>query len=401
LCSLLKEEKHISLLYGNHGFNFDPNCISFKSCSKENYITFNDDTSSNKIKTLSLINRLHSGFKLTEMRTIVHINSLDTEYLSKVDKNNPGALPLDKKLSLKVFFEIASIIQKRSYNKGLLLLQARDKLIEIIKLVFSGITFYGSIICSILLRRGNWALEETEKRQKNSEVKNSISQAELFYSQFTMQNGYKGIKATINKNTRKKKIKILIITAASLIAAGFISFFSFDDEISIDIKTNLQENKLNKIEFVKYDVIVYDDNFPEIGQNSILNLTLIKKPKIIIFINIFEPSYIKRIMRLGIDGIVSKFSEPQELREAIIKVSRGLKYFCAQIKDKIFISKKYQAIISPREREIIFYLKHGFTTKEIAFKISRSVRTVQNCKDNIRNRLGLKTVKEIAELFNS
>ena len=54
--------------------------------------------------------------------------------------------------------------------------------------------------------------------------------------------------------------------------------------------------------------------------------------------------------------------------------------------------------LSEREKEIILFIRSGLENKAIAKKLRISVKTVETHKENIKNKLGLATVKELYEM---
>ena len=52
-------------------------------------------------------------------------------------------------------------------------------------------------------------------------------------------------------------------------------------------------------------------------------------------------------------------------------------------------------LLSPREHEVLLLLAEGYTNREIAERIFRSLKTVEACRTNIRKKLGLRNRAEL------
>jgi len=159
------------------------------------------------------------------------------------------------------------------------------------------------------------------------------------------------------------------------------------------------EDGIDKARLLRPDVILLDINLP--GMNGIDAVPLFRKvspgTKILGVSLHALTGYARKIVQQGANGYLTKNSSKEEMVDAILKISNGEKYICREIKDllsaKLFeendtASKLGQ--LSPRELEIISFIKKGLTSKEIAEKLSIVVKTVEVHRFNILKKLGLK-----------
>lgn len=111
-----------------------------------------------------------------------------------------------------------------------------------------------------------------------------------------------------------------------------------------------------------------------------------------------EIHYVKESMRKGAKGYLLKESGEQELFEAIYEVHRGKKYFKNKISDMLIedMSKPQEKqLLTDRERTIVRMVADGKITKEIADKLSISVRTVETHRGKIMKKLGVSNASEM------
>ena len=117
-----------------------------------------------------------------------------------------------------------------------------------------------------------------------------------------------------------------------------------------------------------------------------------------------QPVYAKKMLRMGVNGYVTKNSSREEVFQAIEYVMQGRKYVCTEIKD--IISEQMLMVeptgrdikgLSLREIEIIRLIKEGLSSKEIACQLNISVRTAEVHRYKILKKL---QVRNTAALIN-
>jgi len=152
------------------------------------------------------------------------------------------------------------------------------------------------------------------------------------------------------------------------------------------------------------DCIFMDVSIPN-GLDGFSAAAEIKKAfptiKIIMLTMHNEIGYIKRAIDVKVDGYILKNSQGNEMHDAILQVMRGQTYYDVGLPkeqlDKLFSQKtsKTKELLSTREQEIVRLTILGFTNQEIANQLYISVKTVENHKSNIMQKLELKTKAEL------
>lgn len=90
-----------------------------------------------------------------------------------------------------------------------------------------------------------------------------------------------------------------------------------------------------------------------------------------------ERSILTQAMKLGVDGYLTKESEPEDLQNAVYSVLDGNKYIDAEMKSQEE-DEENKGILTIREEEILAQLVHGLSNKEIASQLHITERTVKN-----------------------
>lgn len=187
-----------------------------------------------------------------------------------------------------------------------------------------------------------------------------------------------------------------------------------DHRIFIEgIHSLLSEQNGFKIIHQFYSEIIPDDNLPfedvdvvlldiSLGNSNGIELCLkIKKknPKAkVLFLSSFhQNSVILRALRSGGSGYLLKNCSRGELFEAIRSVNSGKNYFSQdilQIVAQSFLLKDPTQLsietVTPREREILYWIVNELSNAEISEKLNISIKTVEIHRMRLLSKFGVK-----------
>lgn len=118
-----------------------------------------------------------------------------------------------------------------------------------------------------------------------------------------------------------------------------------------------------------------------------------------------DPAYGARALTAGASGYVVKSAHPDELVAAIHTVLAGDLGFSQGLKDAILraaatnpaLATSPLQVLSDRELEIFRLIGEGHGTKEIAAILSRSVKTVETHRANIKSKLGITKAADVVK----
>lgn len=116
-----------------------------------------------------------------------------------------------------------------------------------------------------------------------------------------------------------------------------------------------------------------------------------------------EPIYVRRMLSLGARGYVTKNSSVEDLMEAITTVMNNEIYICREVREsKPQPQRKVNTVqllshLSQREREILYFIREGLSSREIGERLHISLKTVEAHRYNIIKKL---QVKNMAALLN-
>ena len=201
-------------------------------------------------------------------------------------------------------------------------------------------------------------------------------------------------------------MKILLIDDHKLIKIGIKVLLEDDEKISVIDDCASKTEFLEKIKDNIYNLFICDISFPDGSGYDILEIIKEKKldAKVIILSMHEDKSYIKKALRLGASGYVTKSTAHEEILQAIDKVI---------VKDEIYLNDKYATIfyelfkedkeieLSEREKEVGRYIVEGYTLTDIGEKLFLSVKTVDTYKKRLMEKTNTKKRSELVEYLKN
>jgi DNA-binding NarL/FixJ family response regulator len=116
--------------------------------------------------------------------------------------------------------------------------------------------------------------------------------------------------------------------------------------------------------------------------------------------------FVMGVLEAGANGYLLKDSAFAELITAVTTVAKGKMYLSPSIAETVVRSSLEKsdpkgrtaiAVLSAREREVLQMVAEGKSTKEIAFKLFVSTKTVETHRKQIMDKLNIRTVAELTK----
>jgi DNA-binding NarL/FixJ family response regulator len=200
--------------------------------------------------------------------------------------------------------------------------------------------------------------------------------------------------------------KILIVDDHPLVRDSLTALIQQHSEFAVCGEAGTQEEALAAIAAEKPDLVIIDLS---LGRGSGLDLIkTIKKEfsavKILVLSMHEEGIYAERAVRAGARGYVMKKESTRKVIEAIRIVMQGELYLSPHILSSLatkFVSGRLSTgaltvdELSDRELEVFRLLGQGYETREIAYSLDVSIKTVQTYCARIKEKLRIRTGNEL------
>lgn len=144
------------------------------------------------------------------------------------------------------------------------------------------------------------------------------------------------------------------------------------------------------------DIVLLDISMPVMDGVETAQWLRSKHPSVcVIILSMFEDAEkVLLMVKMGVKGYLLKDSEPYEVEEALLKVSQGELYYPEFVTRHLitnFNNKLENIKLNPREIEFLRFTGTELTYKEIAEAMNISVRTVDSYRDQLFEKLQIKS----------
>lgn len=198
--------------------------------------------------------------------------------------------------------------------------------------------------------------------------------------------------------------RILIVDDHPIMRFGLARLVESEPDLRVSHEAGTAREALAYLETEKPDLVLVDMTLPDrSGLELIKDIRAAFEGVLCLAISMHdEELYAERVLRAGGRGYVMKEEAPDKLIQAIRRVMSG----------GVFLSEKMEARVvelfagggrggspvdrlSDRELEVFQLLGQGHGTREIAGKLSVSVRTIDAHRAHIKEKLGLRDATEL------
>jgi DNA-binding NarL/FixJ family response regulator len=201
-------------------------------------------------------------------------------------------------------------------------------------------------------------------------------------------------------NEAKPSLRVLLADDHVTVRHGLKLLIDGQPDMKVVAEASDGATAIQRTLDIKPDVVVMDISMP--GTNGLVATRLLKQQTpetaIITLTRHGDDAYLQELLRAGVSGYVLKQSAPAELLLAIRVAAAGGQYLDSSLTARVtagFLGRegkrvaKAGASISERESEVLRLIACGYSNKEIAARMSLSVKTVEAHKANGMRKLGL------------
>lgn len=199
-------------------------------------------------------------------------------------------------------------------------------------------------------------------------------------------------------------VRILLADDHLLVRAGIRSLVEALESMSVVAEADNGREAVALARVHQPDLVIMDITMKEMNGIEAMAqlLSLSPVPRVLILSMHSTEEFVRRAMKAGAHGYLVKDSAPLELPLAIRAVMRGEIYLSSRVSRHV-VSGLMQApgagraessieALTARQREILQLVAEGKSTKEIAFDLGVSVKTVETHRADLMLRLGIRDV---------
>ena len=202
------------------------------------------------------------------------------------------------------------------------------------------------------------------------------------------------------------KIRVLLADDHDLVRAGFRALLEHESDMEVVAEAGDGRTTEELIGKHLPDVAVLDVAMPELNGIDVTRRVAAKWPdvKVIALSMHSEQVYVREMLRAGASGYLTKSGGARELVDAIRQVAAGRAYLSPAITR--FVADEFAGVspqpaessfatLSAGEREVLQLLAEGANSKEIAQRLTVSVRTIDARRQKVMEKLDLHSVAEL------
>ena len=206
----------------------------------------------------------------------------------------------------------------------------------------------------------------------------------------------------------KQKLNVLLADDHKLLRAGLKLLLQRNPDLTVVGEAADGEQTLQLFQQLEPDLLLLDLSMPKMDGLDCLREIKSRWPeaKVIVLTMHEDENYIKQAMQAGAAAYVHKSAADTDLFKAIDAVQAGQLYLSQQDSNLLLnvLLKQDPApvdnqapyvLLSPREREVLRLIAHGYSMAEVAEKLSLSIKTVDTYKTRLMEKLGTTRKSEL------
>lgn len=197
-------------------------------------------------------------------------------------------------------------------------------------------------------------------------------------------------------------IKVGLADDQALIREGLKRILSLDPEIEVCLEVSNGYDLLKELRKILCDVVILDINMAGPGFFETLRRIKDMGTARVLVLSIHpEEQYAVRALRDGACGYLHKGVVPATLLEAVQTIAKGGVFMTPSLGELLVrgLSRDPSMIsheaLSDREFEVLRLLGSGFSTQEVARRLSISPKTVGTYRTRIYDKMGLRNPADI------
>jgi DNA-binding NarL/FixJ family response regulator len=194
------------------------------------------------------------------------------------------------------------------------------------------------------------------------------------------------------------KLRIMLAEDHETVREGLKMIVNAQDDMEVVGFAGDGREAVAKAQELLPDVLVMDISMPKLNglQATLKLIECCPQVKVLTLSRHADDGYVRGLLAAGACAYVLKQSAPSELIHAIRAVAAGGKYIDPKLAAKVMENYsdrtsrgESKITLSDRESEVLRLIARGYSNKEIAARLSLSVKTIEVHKANAMRKLNL------------
>jgi DNA-binding NarL/FixJ family response regulator len=200
-------------------------------------------------------------------------------------------------------------------------------------------------------------------------------------------------------------IRLLVADDHTVVRQGLVSLLESSGDCQVVAEAADGVEAVAQAIASRPQVAVVDLSMPRLpGLETVRRIReALPETRILVLTRHDEEEYVLAAVREGASGYLVKDSAAAELLAAVRAVARGQAYFGPQAAQALAEQYRHPervpadplGALTPREREVFHLVVEGATTKEIAKRLAISVKTADNHRTRLMEKLGAHNAAEL------
>jgi DNA-binding NarL/FixJ family response regulator len=210
-------------------------------------------------------------------------------------------------------------------------------------------------------------------------------------------------------STGKKPVAIIVADDHPLFRSGLIKTIQENSDYLIAGESATGADALEQIRTIKPEIAILDISMPEMNGLEVAKIINKEKlnTKVIILTMYKDEDYFNEAINLDVSAYILKDCATNEILNCLDVILGGEYYFSPEVL-KYLMNRKHKKSslqnehpglkdLTFAEKQVLEKVAENKTSKEIAEELFISVRTVQNHRNNICNKLNLKGYNKLLQ----
>lgn len=206
----------------------------------------------------------------------------------------------------------------------------------------------------------------------------------------------------------KQKLTVLLADDHKLLRSGLKLLLQRNPDLLVVGEAADGEETLRLFGQLEPDILLLDLSMPNMDGMECLREIKSRRPdaKVIILTMHEDENYIRQAMQAGASAYVQKSAADTDLFKAIEAVQAGELYLSQQDSKlllHVLLNREQETVdkqapyvlLSPREREVLRLIAHGYSLAEVAERLSLSIKTVDTYKVRLMEKLAATKKSEL------